>query len=104
METVSKTRVHPHEVVFGSDMREIVALNKFEAVVRFFNAEKFSRPEAEVCVECLQIEACRVTVRRYDRTNKRYGPRETFIVIVNDIKRSLPELPERHVHFRPVEK
>ena len=94
--------------VTEGEAKNIGAVNRIEAIVRFFNARLFTRPGTPN--PCLTEEDINsqfynhLSVRALDKDTGRFGPWEEYKVIVHDLKPRLPSLPERHVHVEMSEK
>lgn len=106
MQTIRNLVVRKYEVKLGEPNERVRVLtvwsiNRVEAIVRAFGAEKFTVPDKlAVCPfnDKLHNEVPAVSVRIYDARKEEWSEWATYRVIVHDVLHQMPNLPERHIH------
>lgn len=107
MQTIRNIVVRQYEVKIGEpDERvkamSVWAINRTEAIVRAFRAEKFTAPDkVPTCPtsEKLTNEIPCVSVRIFDPRKENWSEWMSYRVVVHDVIHPMPNLPERHVHI-----
>ena len=94
---IRRPGVRRYEVESVGRTLVILAIDRVEAIVRFFDAEKFTIEETCDASEPY-LWHLRTEVRVRNVQSDRTGPWWVYEVIVHDLKPSLPERPDRHVH------